>query len=125
MSSIGLYSFIFVKGNTNGQRQTVEPFDRPGIDGESFQMRGTRAELSTFTSFRDLAFFASAKSNILAYENMVGDVVTVIDDLGNAWANMLVMGVRQINARAIGNAAGGLEANPTATQTCNWEFKKL
>lgn len=126
MSSIGVYNFISVKGAVNLKQQRLEPFSRPGVNGESFQAIGARAEVSTFTSTGDVASLSSAANLLAAYSNLVGiSVVSITDDLGVTWTNMLVTAVRQVSARRIIKGVGGLVSNPAAMHVVEWEFKAL
>lgn len=125
MSSIGIYNFITVKGAVNLKQQRLEPFSRPGVNGESFQAIGARAEVSTFTSTGDVASLSSAANLLAAYSNLVDSVVSITDDLGVTWRNMLVTAVRQVSARRIIIGVGGLVSNPAAMHVVEWEFKAL
>jgi hypothetical protein len=124
-SSIGIYNFVFVKGATNVQIERLESFSRPGVDGESFRAIGKRADITNFTSFSDLPTLGAAGTQLNLYAALVSQVVTVVDDLGYSWTNMLVLSVRQTLAKAIKTGVGGLYVSPLAVQTCSWEFKQL
>lgn len=125
MPSIGIYNFITIKGAINLQQQRLEPFSRPGVNGESFQSLGRRAEVSTFTATRDVSTLSSAANLLTAYSNLVGSVVIITDDLGVSWSNMLVTAVRQVSAKRIIKGVGGLVINPAVRQVVEWEFKAL
>ena len=125
MASIGGHNFITIKGQINGFHERLETFDRPGVNGTSFRAIGTRAEISNIESTVDLPYQASAANQLAAYRNMVSTVVTVVDDHGVSWSNMLILSVREVSARTIIKGHGGYYTNPAILHVVAWEIQAL
>jgi len=125
MASIGGYNFITIKGQINGFHERLETFNRPGVDGTSFRSLGSRSEISNIESTVDLPYQASAANNMAAYRNMVSTVVTIVDDHGVSWTNMLILGVREVSARTIIKGTGGYYTNPALIHVVAWEIQAL
>ena len=126
MPSIGGFSFITVKGAVNLSMEALEKFTRPGVNGQSYQSLGRRPEVSTFTSTVDFPFSGSARNNLLAYRIMKeAGPVTIIDDHGAVWINMLILTFRQTSARRVITATGGLFVNPYGVQVVEWEADEI
>jgi len=122
---IGAYNFLTLRGSINVMQERLEEFTRPGVDGMSFQAVGERAEVSQLQTVRDLAYASSAASMMSSYKALVGDVVTIVDDDGVSWYNMLVLKVMQVSNEKIIGSVGGLVSGALALQTVNWEVQSL
>ena len=123
---IGAYNFIALHGSINGMQERLEEISRPGIDGVSFRAIGERADVSNLQTERDMLLKSSRKIQLAAYESLVGgSPVTIIDNQGNVWNNMIVRSVSEVRFFENISATGGLETNPQAFQKVNWEVQQV
>ena len=122
---IGAYNFIALHGSVNGMQERLEEFARPGINGVSFRAIGERADVSNLQTERDMLLKASRDTQMAAYESLVGSKVSITDNQGNVWSNMLVRRVSEVRFFENISATGGLETNPQAFQIVNWEVQSL
>lgn len=122
---ISAYNFLTLRGSINVMQERLEEFTRPGVDGMSFQAVGERAEVSQLQTVRDLAYASSAANMMSSYKALVGEVVTIVDDDGVSWYNMLVLKVTQVSNEKIVGSVGGLVTGALALQTVNWEVQSL
>jgi hypothetical protein len=108
MATIGGRSVITVKGAPAPVGTVVADVSRPGVTGHAFQELGARAEPVVMESVIDCTDNAALKAEILEYVALQGTLVTVVDDLGNTWTNVMVLRVRTGQGKYVASAVGGV-----------------
>lgn len=108
MSSIGGISQIAIKGPPLGPMgQMVEVFTRSGVDGVAARQLGLRPGINQPVSVTDAEDSDDVQTLKAAYAAMRGTLVTVIDDHGETFDNVLVQDVRVDAQRAVAGGGGG------------------
>jgi len=123
MASIGGYSMIFVSGPVGRPGMATERIERPGVDGTAFREQGLRCEPFMMTSIVDLDDAADVAAELDLYAALKGTLVTVIDDHGSTWTNVMVLDVQPVETKTIGVSAGGLATTPTKLVTARWTLQ--
>lgn len=108
-TSIGAVNCDMVKGIAPTKRSQVGIWRRPGVNSPGAHILGKAGQ------FEFLAVEYAAFATVLAWaqsiEALIGTVVTITDDWGNAWANCLITErtsaprIKRMNSAA-GNARG-------------------
>lgn len=108
MASIGGSSFITLRGSINPTGTDVIEITRPGVDGHAFMDMGKHAGKSQMQSIADVSNASGAKAAILAYKALKGTLITVTDDTGQQYTNVLVQEVIATNPKNVKTPVGGL-----------------
>ena len=116
-------TFLRLHGVPQPLAERVEIIERPGVDGQAFRATGTRSEAQTWRSLVDLADAASCKTVYQSYRTQRGRIVTLTDELGNAWSTVVVLDVRQVRAAKVGTFAGGLNSPSSHILECEWTLQ--
>ena len=98
MSSVGGYSVMSMQGAPPTLSGTVlGDITRPGVPGKALWPVGTAATpFSVITTTACASAYAVGLA-ITAYCALKGNIVSIIDDAGNTYNNMVVREVRPIN----------------------------
>jgi len=123
MASIAGYTMLFVTGPIGRPGMATEPITRPGVDGSAFREVGLRCEPFLMTSLMDLEDAADVAAELNLYAALKGSLVTVVDDHGSTWTNVMVLDVQPIQTQTIGVSAGGLATTPTKLITARWTLQ--
>jgi len=123
MSSIGGKTVLFVQGTLDTPGMVTEPLTRPGVDGVAFREQGSRSKPTEMVSIVDVDDAAGVVAEIAAYKALQGTLVTVVDDRGSTTANVMVIEVQPVGARAIGPSVGGVSTSAGLLLTCRWTLQ--
>lgn len=123
MASIGGYNVLVVQGPYQPRGMATERIERPGVDGTAFREKGIRGTPFQITTMVDCDDAPDLAALLLNYAALQGTLVTVVDDLGTSWTNVMVLGVQPVSARAIGTSAGGLSTSAGTLATVRWTLQ--
>jgi len=104
------------RGTLQLARKYVVPLTRPGVDGIGFIVGASRQPESEIETTKLHANLAAAQAQQLAFEQLVGTIVSVTDALGVAHNDTLVLGL-ECSIQAITGAS-----SDTAMLTCFWRM---
>lgn len=121
--TIGTETFITLRGPVVPLAERVETLKRKGLSGSDFRRVGKGALPFTVETMVDVSSTAGAKTKMLAYAALCGTLVTVKDDLGNQWTNVMVLNVRATEHSRTGTAVGGVNTTPAAIVRATWEMQ--
>jgi len=110
MATIGGYYMISLSHRPQPMGETVREITRPEADGQAYAKQGLRAEATLAYAATDCASAAAARTEMAAYAAMRGALVTVVDDLGESYTNVLVVDVRERGRKVVCTAVGGVRA---------------
>lgn len=102
-----------------GAGERVEDIRRPHVDGVAFRKTGKRGPRVSVTTTLDLGSAAACKSELETYVATMGTLVTVLDAIGNQWANVMVHDVQRLGAKAHLGAVGGINGGNYLLM-CRW-----
>jgi hypothetical protein len=104
--------------------ETVEVIVTPGVDGAALRLLGSRGEPFTLTSVADFTSAANAAAGIVAYRNLQGNIVTIVDDHGQSWTNYTVLKVSPVRRKQVVTPSGGLSGGAHLVWA-QWELMAL
>lgn len=107
MPSIAGQAFITVPRLFERAKERVEVIERDGIDGSIAKKLGQRNNLTQVRCVVDRDNEAGLNTLELAMFALVSTVITVVDDHGKSWTNILVIDVRVGEAPRLGGLAVG------------------
>ena len=113
---------IVVDGLPLAEAEQLAERARPGIDGVASRQtgsRGTRFELSSISGHSSAA---AAELAAINYTNAQGTPVTVVDEYGATWSDVVVLGVGDVRIKAVSNSAGG-PAGTTHLVFAHWMMR--
>ena len=120
MSAIGSENFIAIRGEIDVLGETLELITRPAEDGVAFRKMGKHSRPFRLVTFADVDTGGTpVKTKIAAYKALVGTLVTITDDLGEAHTNIMIRDVRPVSARNVVGTVGGLTAGDYLI-VCQW-----
>lgn len=113
MPSLDSHDFITLRGESQQQASQVAVISRDGIDGVRARLQAKRAEPSRYVGIIDTENVAAAEAKRVALSGLQGSVVTLTDDLGTEFTNVLVLLARPIagSPRVALSAVGGEESS--------------
>ena len=122
---VGAFLFITLKGTVEpGTGETLNVITRANVNGVAFRKIGKRANPFVMTGTVDSLTEASAKLLVYDYKELQGTLVTVKDERGRSWTNVVVLGVRTGSIKPIKTAVGQLSGpNPTQLLTTQWTLQ--
>lgn len=82
--------------------------ERPGVDGHDIRLLGMRGNQGTFMLELDCVSAAALATAKINFKSMQSDVITVTDNLGLSWANLLVQNVRTVAEFPLLSVTGGV-----------------
>jgi hypothetical protein len=107
MASIGSISCFRVIGTLPEPKMKLAVWTVPGLNGYGAQMLGNQDQ-----AFEVLAVFYSSWSGVLGFKDALcalqGQIVTIVDDLGDTTNNCLIVEIGQARMEAA-QAAGGIQ----------------
>ena len=123
MSSIDGNTVISIRGQIeSGDGERVEEITRAHVDGIAFRKIGKRGAPFSMTSLVDVGSAATAKSTYTTYKATEGSLVTLVDDAGNSWANVMVLSVRRGGVKRTYTPVGGISGGGWLL-SCQWVFR--
>lgn len=123
MSSIATYSFMSLHGLPSFAGTKVDDITRQGVPGKAFWPVGKAAEPFPVTTLTACADYQTVVAVLEAYAALESAMVTVVDDHGVSWLNMMVRNVRPLG-EAI-NASGGTQPGVGYYLVCEWTLEHI
>jgi len=123
MPSIDGYSYITLSGRPQPLGPMVNEVTQPGANGHSFRREGRRAQRFRMRGERDVQTAADAESMIVALKNRQGSLVTVVDESGLSYSNVMLHSVTETDRIRIGSGIGGIVTNPGWLVTHEFELQ--
>jgi hypothetical protein len=101
MGSIASFNFLQMKGPGIPEPSAgIESLDRPWVDGSAWRAMATKGAEFELETYEGVANVIEANGTEESYKALIGQLVTVVDDLGQTKPNVLVQGVRVIRKQA-------------------------
>jgi hypothetical protein len=107
-------TFITLKGQVQPPGLMTEDISRPGVNGSAFRELQVSGEPFEMRGLRDCLNAADAKAKFALLKAMQGKTVTVVDDYGQSWTDVMLLSVEKAEQNALVLAAGGVQASATA-----------
>ena len=109
--SVGSVEFITLDGSIEPKGEKTEIIRRPGVNGLGVKKLGTSGDSFQLACVKDVNCANAAARKVKIEECMAlkGSVVTMVDDYGMTWPEMLVQVVARPKMRALKTAVGGIE----------------
>ena len=105
---IGAFQFITKKGPAPiPPAQTVVEITRPGVDSQAYRQQGKRAPVVTWMTEVDTN---SPQALLNSYRALQATEVTVVDDDGASFTNVMVLSVIPVSKKKVVNPVGGISA---------------
>ena len=106
MASIGGYGFVSIKGpQVPALATAMSPIDRAGVDGSAFRNDAKKVPEIQLDATATAETLALANAAIDNFADLVGSLVTIVDDLGRSVGSVAVLGVIVYQVRALVNAS--------------------
>ena len=105
--SIGSYDFITLKYGNAPLGENVEEITRPGVDGIAYRKTGKRAVPFYMTGITTETSKGAVKTLVENYKKLQGTLVTVVDDIGNSWTNVMVLQMDYLGTKKVVSPVGG------------------
>lgn len=110
MAQIGAYSVYSISGVPEQMGMGHKVSSRPGVNGYDIVLLGGRSEPSALVVKHDFTSAGNMKAGVVSLMGLKGQVVSVSDDFGNVWSNLLVERVVVKSAQRVTHAVGGFNA---------------
>lgn len=123
MGSIGGYSVMSIQGPPPSLSGTVlGDITRPGVPGKAFWPIGTAGTPFSVITTTACASVVSIGLAITSYSALKGNIVSIVDDLGNQYNNLVVREVRPV-----AQFWAGYGTNPAINWIlqCEWTFEHI
>ena len=91
-------TMLSMQGLIKPASQTLAEFSRGGVDGKGYQKMGERPEPFTLITSVGLAGTTDISDRMDHYISLIGTLVSIIDEMGVTWTNVLVRGVQPVEA---------------------------
>lgn len=126
LNKIGDFEFLSLVGNPEALKRKVEMHSRAGVDGVTLTRCGKFGTKITLQSRVDAANRDAARALYRQYLNLIGaDPVTLlwwqIQSSAESW-KAAVLDVRQVAARRLVVASGGLNSPGLGFLICDWDI---
>lgn len=123
-ASIGSFTFLTLKGGVSiGSGMTLQEITRPNVDGISYRKVGKRGEPFQVNTVIDLLNYPTAKTRVSDYAAMQGTLVTLVEESGSTWNNVLVLNTRHVETVPIRSSVGGITANSLVLLSMVWTLR--
>lgn len=115
------YRFDDMRGVLHPKSEQLEPFIRPGHDGETLRKTGERAPPSTVETLLYVADWTASRTAIAAYIALKDGEAYEVFKNSISYGHFRVFNVEEIGTVAVAQVAGSI-LNPGATvlQACRW-----
>jgi len=117
------YPFIALSGVLQEPGQTVEILERDGTDGESYRLFGKHSEITDLIGTVDLATAGTMRVLAEDLAALQGSIVTIFDDNGQQYDEVMLLRVSKINQQRVGASIGGTQTIGTAEQLASFRFE--
>ena len=123
MPSIGSFNFIRLRGGPNPTAEVPQEITRPNLDGHAYRKFGKRGARDLYTSTVDVAT-GSIKTTIDGYRALQGTLVTLTDEAGSVYNNVMVIAVNVASPFIVHNCVGGeASGNDRYVLQARWELQ--
>lgn len=95
--------------------KTIEA-TRPGVDGYDVRLLGFRGDEGSFVLTLDCGSAALLSAAKLNFKSMESEVITITDNLGNIWLNILVKKMTSVMEHRALAVTGGINGGPYILQ---------
>jgi hypothetical protein len=112
----GTFPFISISGEFKRSGQTLEDITRKGTDGQAFRLTGQRGEMFDVEATVDLTDYPTAQSLWDSLIALRGSIVTIVDDFGQSFDQIIVHNVGRPKQRPGLSAVGGVNSNSPVGQ---------
>jgi hypothetical protein len=120
------YPFLALHGSVQLAGMMLEQISRPGTDGHAFRQVGRRAEPFEMVGIFDRGNGVSPyDANPLRLSQLRGAVVTVFDDHGTRFDDVVVLEVTKVEEQRIAAIVGGLMDTGVATTLESVKFSMI
>lgn len=123
--TVGSIEFLTIgfPGKVPGEK--VQTYTRPGVAGVAVEKQGVKGDPARWAAFRDVLTAAAAKAHIEACISLKGSIVTVVDDTGESWTEIVIVEcMPRGQVRKIEAAVGGVESG-SAQYVVEVEFTSI
>src|SRR5262249_10255207 len=100
--------FITLAGEARIMGQTVIDISRPGVNGHAFRKGGYRAQPFEMRGTVDVVDYPAADALLVTLRELRAQFVTVYDDFGNAFHQVIVLDVEKIRTSPALAHCGGV-----------------
>lgn len=123
MGSIDDFDFIRLEGVAPEQASSIRIISREGVDGVRARLEAKRAEPSRWIGIIDTVDVAAAEARRVALAGLQGSVVTLTDDHGTEFTNVLCLLARPVpGGKTVALSAVGGEESSTDRVMVTFEF---
>jgi hypothetical protein len=120
------YPFIALHGSVQLAGMVLEDITRPGQDGRAFRQVGVRAEPFEMVGIFDRGEGTSPyDANPLRLSQLRGKLVTVFDDHGTQFDDVVILEVAKVDEQRISTMVGGLMDTGVATTLESVRFSMI
>lgn len=124
MPYIGAYLVQNISGPIQLSGVTLREINRPGVDGSDYQDIGIRGDVFSISSEADFLTANLRSAAKIAYAYLQGTVISVTDNRGIVWTNLLVVKTATEEEKYLAHATGGLVAGSYWMRT-RWDLQPL
>lgn len=125
MPSINSIPFISLRGLVQPVMMAMEDVSRPGVDGHAYRHMALRSPPFEMLGIVDCDDFPAARSLIETLSELQGFTVTVVDDFGTTFSNVMVLRVEPDQIRPALVAVGGVSSGKAALLTIRLQLQYL
>lgn len=116
IAGLATSTFVVMRGPVQLAGYRLKELVTPGVYGKAWQLTGFHGRPFTMTT--DAGFLVSGLGAAkIAHGALQGQVVTVTDDYGVAWTNVVVIGVEFIAEIPLGTPVGDLSGKEVLLRT--------
>lgn len=119
MSYIAGFPLYIIGGKLARIGLVSEDISRKGVNGLAFRRDSLKSRSVRIDTFADFNNAAAAEVAILAYKALQAYTVTVIDEVGRQYDNVMVRWVDPVGTNVTGTAVGGLASAVTGRVNVN------
>lgn len=125
MPAINSIPFISLRGLVQPITMALEDISRPGVDGQAFRQMALRSPPFEMLGVVDCDDFAAARSLIQNLGELQGGTVSVTDDFGSTFDNVMLLRVAPEQTRPALIAVGGVSSGKGAILTVRLQMQFL
>lgn len=113
---------ITMRGGPTPEAERIVDITRPGVDGAAYKKIGKRADRFEMMTMSGSNSAANAWGLVETYRNLVGTLVTLVDDHDVTWNNVAVHRIANPRVRKVATPAGGT-TGMTHAVFVRWEMQ--
>lgn len=105
------FPFVELRGSVPpGMQQGLSDITRGGVNGQAYRQEGLRAHVFTMLALRDYTDAAAYKTEHLELRKLVGETLYLLDKHGQSYDDVILLGVKAVQDKAVVRVMGGLVA---------------